>query len=286
MYGWLVSSSEAFVDLSQLRLAILGAGNMGQAVLAGALRAGVQASHVWATSVDAAQLAQVKNTYGVQATADNLEAIGQAQVVVCAVKPQHMEALLAQISAALPPQAVVVSVAAGLPLAFFESRLSVGQPVVRVMPNTPAAVGAGVAAASAGTHAGGQHMATVMALLAGTGDVVEVPEGDQAAVGAVSGSGPAYVFYLVDALAEAGVSVGLSRQMATRLAVGTVLGSAQLLAETGEHPAIAREKVSSPGGTTVKALQVLDQAGVRAAFVDAVQAAVARTHELQAELDR
>ncbi len=279
------SPNVAPVNLNSTRLAILGTGNMGAAVLAGALRAGLTPSNVTATDRRPEQLPVLAETYGVRATTDNAEAVREADVVVVAVKPKDVHALLEQVGDALPQHAVVVSVAAGLSAAFFEDRLPARQPVVRVMPNTPAAIGAGMSALSPGRHASAADVDLVMAVLAGTGDVVELPEAYQAAAGAVSGSGPAYVFYVVDALAEAAVAVGLSRELATRLAVQTVLGSARLLAETGEHPALARERVTSPGGTTIQALRRLDAAGVRAAFMDAVEAARDRTIEISRELE-
>jgi pyrroline-5-carboxylate reductase len=152
------------------------------------------------------------------------------------------------------------------------------------MPNTPAQVGAGITAVVAGPTASDDDVALVEALLAGTGETVRITEKDIDAFGALAGSGPAYVFYVVDAMAEAGVLLGLTRDVARRLAVQTVLGSGKLLAETGEHPVVLREKVSSPGGTTIRALQKLDEGGVRAAFLAALEAAQARSKELAAEL--
>lgn len=274
------------VNLDAIRLTVLGTGNMGEAVLAGALRAGIAPANVTATERRPSQFAVLEQKYGVRATADNAAAVRDADVVVVAVKPKDVHGVLEEIGDTLPPHAVVVSVAVGLSAAFFEDRLPARQPVVRVMPNTPAAIGAGMSALSPGRHASQADVALVMAVFSGTGDVVELPEASQAAAGALSGSGPAYVFYVVDALAEAGVAVGLSRELATRLAVQTVLGAARLLAETGEHPALARERVSSPGGTTIQALRRLDAAGVRAAFLDAVEAARDRTLEISAELVR
>jgi pyrroline-5-carboxylate reductase len=236
------------VNLDQTRLAMLGTGNMGSAVLAGALRAGVAPSHVVATARRPERAEQVAAEHGVRVTADNVEAVRGADVVVVAVKPKDVAALLTAIGGALAPHAVVVSVAAGLSADFLEERLPPGPPGVGGMANTPAAIGAGMSALSRGTHASDDDVALVLAALAGTGDVVEVPEAYQAAAGAVSGSGPAYMFYVLDALAEAGVAVGLSRDLASRLAVQTMLGSARLIAETGEHPALARERVTSPGG--------------------------------------
>lgn len=274
------------MNLDKTRLALLGTGNMGEAVLAGALRAGIVPAHVVATERRSERAAEITERYGVRTSLENADAVRDADVVVVAVKPKDVAGLLTDIGDTLPPHAVVVSVAAGLSVAFFEARLPAKQPVVRVMPNTPAAIGAGMSAVSGGTDASADDVATVLAILSGTGDAVEVPEAYQAAAGAVSGSGPAYMFYVLDALAEAGVAVGLSRDLATRLAVQTMLGSARLIAETGEHPALARERVTSPGGTTVQGLRALDEAGVRAAFIRAVEAARDRTDEIAAELER
>jgi pyrroline-5-carboxylate reductase len=273
------------MELGSIRLAMLGAGNMGGAVLQGAIRGGVAPANCWATALDPAHLDGVARRLGVKTTTSNVIAVKEADVVVVAVKPKDVDALLREIQDELQPHAIVVSVVAGLPISFFEDRLRNGQPMVRTMPNTPAAIGAGVAAISPGTSASDDDLALVDAVFAGTGDVVKIPESAQAAVGAISGSGPAYVFYILDALAEAGVKVGLSRELSQRLALGTVLGSASLLVETGEHPVLARERVTSPGGTTVRALEALDAGGVRAALISAVTAAVDRTNELQAELD-
>ncbi|MFC8732365.1 pyrroline-5-carboxylate reductase [Luteimicrobium sp. NPDC057192] len=264
------------------RLAVLGTGVMGEAVLAGALAGGWSADDVVATVRRAERAAQLEQAHGVSTTTDNVEAVRGAGVVLVAVKPKDVVTLLAEVGGALEPGVVVVSLVAGLPTAAFEAALPTGTAVVRTMPNTPAQIGAGVTAISPGAHAADEHLALVERLLAGTGLVVRVAEKDQDAVSAVSGSGPAYVFYLVDALAEAGVLLGLTRQVALQIATQTVLGAGRLLDETGEHPAILREKVSSPGGTTVRALRRLDAGGVRAAFLDALEAAHARSAEIAA----
>ncbi|GMA24649.1 pyrroline-5-carboxylate reductase [Luteimicrobium album] len=264
------------------RLAVLGTGVMGEAVLAGALAGGWSADDVVATVRRPERAAQLEQAHGVATTTDNVEAVRGAGLVLVGVKPKDVGALLHEVGGALEPGAVVVSLVAGLPTAAFEAVLPDDTPVVRTMPNTPAQIGAGVTAISPGTRATDDHLALVERLLAGTGLVVRVAEKDQDAVSAVSGSGPAYVFYVVDALAEAGVLLGLTRQVALQVATQSVLGAGRLLDETGEHPAILREKVSSPGGTTVRALARLDAGGVRAAFLDALQAAHARSAEIAA----
>jgi pyrroline-5-carboxylate reductase len=274
------------VNLSATTVAVLGAGAMGEAVLAGALRSGVAPEHLTATARRPERAQHLAERFGVPTTADNAAAAAGADVVVLAVKPKDMAGLVAVVGPALRPGAVVVSVAAGLSTAWFEDRLPAGTAVVRVMPNTPSAIGAGASAVSGGGAASPEQVDLVEAVLRGSGVVVRVAEKDQDAAAAVSGSGPAYVFYVVDAMTEAGVLVGLQRDLARRLAVQTVLGAAQLLGETGEHPVILRERVTSPGGTTAAALRALDDRGVRAAFADAIEAARDRSRELAAELSR
>lgn len=267
------------------RLAVLGTGVMGETVLAGALRAGWSASDVVATVRRPERGEELRERHGVTTTTDNTEAVRGAGLVVVAVKPKDVAALLAQVSEHLGQGAVVVSVVVGLRARFYEDRLPAGTSVVRVMPNTPSVIGAGVSAVSGGSAASEDDVRLVERLLSETGLVVQVAEKDQDAVGALSGSGPAYVFYVVDALAEAGVLLGLTRSVALELATATVLGSARMLDETGEHPVILREKVSSPGGTTVAALRALDEGGVRASFLSALEAARDRSQELAAALE-
>lgn len=271
-------------QIAGTRVAFLGTGNMAEAVLAGALASGLAPSDVVATVRREARGAELAERYGIQTTTDNAEAVAGAQVVVVGVKPKDVAAMLDAVGGSLEPGAVVVSVAVGLPLSLYARHLPDGQPVVRTMPNTPAQVGAGVTAVVAGPTAGEPHVELVEALLAGTGQTLRLTEKEIDAYGALAGSGPAYVFYVVDAMAEAGVLMGLTRDVARRLAVQTVLGSGRLLAETGEHPAILREKVSSPGGTTIQALKRLDDGGVRAAFLNALEAARDRSRELGREL--
>ncbi|WP_308113214.1 pyrroline-5-carboxylate reductase [Antribacter soli] len=267
------------------RLAVLGTGNMGEAVLAGALAAGWPADRVVATTTSSdrgqARAEALRERYEVETTSDNAAAVKGASLVVLAVKPKDMAGLLEAISQGLADGVVVASIAAGLTAAWFEERLPAGTPVVRAMPNTPAQIGAGVTAIAPGAHATEEHLALVESALSGAGTVVRVAEKDIDAVTALSGSGPAYVFYVIDALTEAGVLLGLRRDVASTLATQTVLGSARLVAETGEHPVLLRERVTSPGGTTAAGLRALDDRGVRAAFLAAAQAAYDRARELR-----
>ncbi|GAA1975701.1 pyrroline-5-carboxylate reductase [Isoptericola halotolerans] len=271
-------------QIAGTRVAFLGTGNMAEAVLAGALRSGVAPSDVVATVRRPERGAELAERYGVATTVDNAEAVVGARVVVVGVKPKDVGAMLDSVAGSLEPDALVVSVAVGLPLSLYARHLPEGQAVVRTMPNTPAQVGAGVTAVVAGPTASEEHVTLVEALLAGTGETVRITEKEIDAFGALAGSGPAYVFYVVDAMAEAGVLLGLTRDVARRLAVQTVLGAGTLLAETGEHPVVLREKVSSPGGTTIQALKRLDDGGVRAAFLAALEAARDRSRELATEL--
>ena len=191
-------------------------------------------------------------------------------------------ALLSEIRDHVVPGNLVVSLAAGITTGYLESRLPEGSSVVRVMPNTPALVDQGMAAVSPGQHCTPEHLDEAEALLRSCGRVVQVPEKYQDAVTAISGSGPAYIFYVVEAMIEAGVVLGLPRATSTELVVQTLFGAATMLKETGEHPTVLRERVSSPGGTTVAALRQLDDHKVRAAFISAIEAAAQRSHELAA----
>lgn len=266
------------------RVAVLGGGVMGEAIVGAVLRAGVDVDDVAVSERYAARAMEVSERYGVRAADSAGKVASRADVVVVAVKPVDVAGALEEIRPRLREGTLVVSVAAGLPIAFYEERLPAGTPVVRVMPNTPATVGQGASAISPGSAATEEHLALTERLLAATGLVLRVPERLLDAVTAISGSGPAYVFYLVDALAEAGVLLGLTRAQSLELAVATFRGSAALLSESGEHPVVLRERVSSPGGTTVAGLRELDAHGVRAAVLAAAQAAHDRSRALAQEL--
>jgi len=262
--------------------AVLGGGVMGEALVTALLAAGWTADDVDVTERSAARAMELSGRYGVRAADPNAKAVKGAGLVLIAVKPQVVPDVLAEIAPTMRPGTLVVSVAAGIPVAVYEAALPEGTPVVRVMPNTPALVGKGASAIAPGTHATDEHLDLAERALAATGLVVRVAEKDLDAVTAISGSGPAYAFYLIDAMAEAGVLLGLTRDLATRLAVATVEGSAALAAQTGDHPVVLRERVSSPGGTTVAGVAALDAHGVRAGVVAAARAAHDRSRELGA----
>ncbi|GAA3818117.1 pyrroline-5-carboxylate reductase [Cellulomonas soli] len=264
------------------RVAVLGGGVMGETLVTALLTAGWSADDVEVTERSAARAHELASRHGVRASRGNAKAAAHADVLLLAVKPDVVGSVLEEIAPGLREGTLVVSVAAGVPIRFYEQHLPPGTPVVRVMPNTPALIGKGASAIAPGTSAGEEHLALTERVLAATGLVVRVAEKDLDAVTAISGSGPAYAYYLIDAMAEAGVLLGLTRELATRLAVATVEGSAALAASTGEHPVVLRERVSSPGGTTVAAVSRLDAHGVRAGVVAAAEAARDRSVELGA----
>ena len=262
-------------------VAFLGAGNMGGAVLGRLLAAGLPAERVRVT--DPAEPTRARwAEKGVSTGSDNVEAVRGASVVVLAVKPYLVADVLEEIADELGGDSIVVSLAAGVTLATLESHAGEGVPVVRVMPNTPALVGEGMFVVTAGHDCSREQLDLVDTLLRACGRTEIVPESHQDAAGAVSGSGPAYVFYVADALAEGGVLEGLPRDLAVRLAAQTLLGAARMLLESGESASTLREQVTSPGGSTAAALRVLDEGAVRHRFSAAVSAAAARAAEMGA----
>jgi pyrroline-5-carboxylate reductase len=261
------------------KLAILGAGKLGEALLSGLLRGGRAAEDVVVVERSAERAAYLKDRYGVLAV-DVPEAVGFAATVIIAVKPQDLGALLDELGPLVRADQLVVSVCAGIPTAFIQKRLRDGVPVVRVMPNTPALVDEAMSAISAGSHATEVHLAATEAILEPVGHVMRLPEHQQDAVTALSGSGPAYFFYLVEAMIDAGILLGLPRAVAADLIVQTALGAAVMLRDSGEHPVQLREAVTSPGGTTIAAIRELEKHGVRAALLDAIEAARDRSREL------
>jgi pyrroline-5-carboxylate reductase len=258
---------------------ILGAGVMGETLLSGLIRAGRPVSELLVGEKRPERARELEEKYAV-AVVSNLEATKRADTLALVVKPQDMAGLLEEIGGEVRPGQLVVSLAAGITTDFLESRLPAGTPVVRVMPNTPALVDEGMAAIAAGSHCDEDHLAVAERLLGSTGRVLRVPEKQMDAVTAISGSGPAYLFFVVEAMIEAGVHLGLPRATSTELVVQTVVGSAKMLRETGAHPVVLREQVTSPGGTTAAALRELEIHKVRAAFLAAMEAARDRSSEL------
>jgi pyrroline-5-carboxylate reductase len=261
------------------RIAILGTGKMGEAVLSGLLRAGRPAGDLIATTRRKDRGHVIRERYGVE-VCDNREAAAAASTLVVAVKPQDMSDLLDDLTDAVTADNLVISMAAGITTGFIERRLADGVAVVRVMSNTPVLVDEAMSAISPGAHAKEEHLRDTADLLGTVGKVIRVPESQQDAVTALSGSGPAYFFFLVEAMIDAGILLGLPRAVAADLIVQTAIGSAIMLRDSGEHPVQLREAVTSPGGTTIAAIRELENHGVRAALLAALEAARDRSRAL------
>jgi len=261
-----------------MRIAILGAGKIGESLLAGLHSSGW--TDVVVTTRREERAAELRDRYAVEATTANVDAVRHADVVVIAVKPQDIDALLREVGQELSPRHTVLSIAAAIPTAVIERQIAADVPVVRAMPNAPSTVHEGIAGICAGAHAGREHLERAAEVLRVVGGVVEVAETYMDAVTAVSGSGPAYFALLAEAMIEAGILLGLSREVSTELVVQTMFGTAKLLRDEKMHPVELREAVTSPGGTTTRAIRELEQAGVRAAFLNAINAAMERSQEL------
>jgi pyrroline-5-carboxylate reductase len=260
-------------------VAVLGAGKIGEALLSGLLQAGRATDDLLFTERYPDRSTELTKRYGVRGV-DVAEAAELAGVLVVAVKPQDIEPLLDELAPALRPGTLIVSLCAGLPTALYERELPAGTPVVRVMPNTPMLVGQAMSAISAGANATPEHLDLVEKLLGSVGKVLRVPESQQDAVTALSGSGPAYFFFLVEAMIDAGILLGLPRTTAAQLIIQSAVGAATMLADSGEHPVTLREAVTSPAGTTIMAIRELENHGVRAALLAAIEAARDRSAEL------
>jgi pyrroline-5-carboxylate reductase len=267
--------------LASHSIGFIGAGNMAEALIRGLVRG----NHVPAASVAASgprqeRLDELRRDYGIDVTTHNREVVQRCGVVVLAVKPQILDKVLREVGDQLKPGALVVSIAAGIDTETIEESLPDGVRVVRAMPNTPALVGAGATAVSAGKHASESDLKTARALFDAVGITVELDESQLDAVTGLSGSGPAYIFLILEALADAGVKVGLSRRNAQLLAAQTVMGSAKLLLDTNEHPGRLKDMVTSPGGTAIAGLHTLEQGGLRTTLINAVETATKRAREL------
>src|SRR3954454_19750681 len=263
------------------RIAILGGGRLGESMLRGFLSSGWRApGDLVVTARRQERLAALHEKYGVVAEASNVAAIQGAGLVIVAVKPQDMEAVLEEIAGELNPQQTFLSVAAGVTTGSIEAHLPPGARVVRAMPNAPALVHEGIAGICGGHDAREEDIALAADALGHLGAVVRVAEYDMDAVTALSGSGPAYFALLAEAMIEAGLLLGLSREVSTQLVVQTMFGSALLLRDEGLHPVELREEVTSPGGTTTRAIRELERSGVRAAFLNAISAAPEGSREL------
>jgi len=260
-------------------IAVLGAGKMGEALTSGLVRAGTSPGEVVAAVRRPERAAQLRDSYGIKVLSAAQAAQAADTLLIC-VKPQDMAALLAEIAPAVTAGQLVISVAAGIPTAFIERALPGGVPVVRVMSNTPVLVDEAMSVISAGAHAGEAHLRRAEELLRPVGQVLRIPESQQDAATALSGSGPAYVYFLVEAMVDAGILLGMPRAVALDMVKQVVFGAATMLRDSGEHPVILREAVTSPAGTTASAIRELERHGVRAAFLAAIEAARDRGREL------
>jgi pyrroline-5-carboxylate reductase len=262
-------------------LAILGTGRMGEALLSGLLRTEAwTADQIVCTAHSQRRADEIAEHYGVVAHTDSAAAAAAADVVLIAVKPQNIAELLAQIAPKLHPRQTVISVAAGVSTATIEAALLEEVPVVRVMSNVPVQVDEAMSVLAAGAHAGPRDVEVATTILGQVGKVMELAEHQLDAVTGLSGSGPAYVFLLAETMIDAAILLGLPRDVATELIAQTMVGSAKMLRDSGRHPVELRESVTSPGGTTIAAIRVLEQERVRAAFINAIEAATLRSREL------
>ena len=267
--------------LASHTIGFLGAGNMAEAMIRGLVRGNhVAADHIAASAPRTDRLDELRAAYGIDVTTQNREVVQRCGLIVLSVKPQIVDKVLREVGDLLKPGTLLISIAAGIDTETLEEAVADGVHVVRAMPNTPALVGAGATAISAGKHASETDLATARALFDAVGITVELEESHLDAVTGLSGSGPAYIFLILEALADAGVKVGLSRRNAQRLAAQTVMGSAKLLLETDEHPGKLKDMVTSPGGTAIAGLHTLELGGLRTTLINAVEAATLRSREL------
>ena len=264
------------------RIAFLGAGNMATALIRGIIEAELtKPEDIIISDINKEKLKIKNEKLKVKAAEDNGQAIKEAEVIILAVKPKDIEGLLAEIKDSLEPKKLVISIAAGITTSYIEKILKKEIPVIRVMPNTPVAVKEGASAFSIGKYVSQEQEKIAESIFGAVGKAVKVEENLMDAVTALSGSGPAYIFYIITSLIEAAVSLGLDKKTATTLATQTVLGSAKLLQETGEEPAALKEKVASKGGTTEAALLVLDEGKLKEILDKALKAAAKRAKELK-----
>jgi pyrroline-5-carboxylate reductase len=261
-------------------IGFIGAGNMAEAMIRGLLRGNdFAAANIRASGPREERVRELRENYGIDAATDNKRP-ASADIVVLSMKPQIMGRVLEEVAETISPDALVISIAAGVPVATIQARLASGTRVIRAMPNTPALVDAAATAIAGGEHARESDLQAAKKIFDAIGLTVILEESQLDAVTGLSGSGPAYVFLILEALSDAGVKVGLSRRTAQLLAAQTVLGSAKLLLETNEHPGRLKDMVTSPGGTAITGLHTLENGGVRTTLMNAVEAATRRSREL------
>jgi pyrroline-5-carboxylate reductase len=262
-------------------IGFLGGGNMAEALIRGLVKgAEVPADKLGASGPREDRLSELAERFGIRTTTSNTELVSHSQVLVLSVKPQIIDTVLTEITKQVAADTLVISIAAGVDIDFIEHRLPAGAHVVRAMPNTPALVQAAATGISRGSHATDDDLALAKFIFDAVGMTVVLAESQLDAVTGLSGSGPAYIFLILEALADAGVKVGLSRRNAQQLAAQTVMGSAKLLLETGQHPGMLKDMVTSPGGTAIAGLHTLEEGGLRTTLINAVESATRRAREL------
>lgn len=258
----------------------IGGGNMAEAIIKGLINGGMPPRNIIVSDPVLDRRAHLASTLQVKTTDENSEVAKESDLIMLAIKPQMAASVLSGLEGTVSPDKLVISVMAGISTTFIEESLQSGSRVIRAMPNTPALVQVGATAICAGRRCTEADLEQAKELFSLVGTVYQVGERQMDAVTGLSGSGPAYVFLFIEALSDAGVKNGLPRDVATGLAVQTVLGSAQLMQQSGEHPAVLRDRVSSPGGTTISALHALENGRLHGLLMDAVDAAVKRSKEL------
>lgn len=269
------------MPLKGLKIGFIGGGAMAGALLSGLAGSGVvEARNLYASDISRERLEQLRDSLNINILQDNIKLVRLAEVVILAVKPGIALPALREAAGSLRPGQTIISIAAGVTVGSLESAAGKDAAVVRVMPNTPALVGAGASAVCPGKKAGRQDVERALAIFNAVGRAVEVPEQMMDAVTGLSGSGPAYMFVILEALADAGVRMGLPRDVASLLAAQTMMGSAKMLLESGRHPGQLKDMVTTPGGTTIEGLYSLEANGLRGALMEAVEAATERSREI------
>ncbi len=267
--------------MSDTRLGVIGGGKMGEAIIGGLLATGtLSPASIIVSDISPDRRTYLADRYDIAVTESNSTASTGVDVVLLAVKPQQFDAILTELSSVVRSEQLVISIAAGVAIERIAAYVPDGTPIVRAMPNTAAQIGKAVTAVSPGPFVDDERLVLAKRLLSAIGRVVVIEEALQNASTAINGSGPAYFYLFIEALVEAAVDQGLSREVAMELAVQTMAGAAAMLAETGKHPALLIDEVASPGGTTIAALEAFEAAGLRAAVLSAVEAAVRRAQEL------
>jgi pyrroline-5-carboxylate reductase len=272
--------------LKNQTIAVIGAGHMAGAMIGGMVRSKlVPAKSVIATRRGAEALAELQKKWGIRTSTDNKKAAAEADVIILAVKPQMARKVLEELAGTVRKDQLVISVMAGVPTAAIAKLLRVDAPVVRAMPNTPCLVDAGATAIAAGAHAGAKDLERAEAVFSSIGICVTLPESALDAVTGLSGSGPVYIYMAIEAMIDGGVKMGIPRAVAAKLAAQTVFGAAKLVQETGKHPAVLKDEVTTPGGTAITAIHVLESRGLRSVLIDGVEAATNRSKELSKLFD-